>query len=58
MSNDKLRNDKTSKERLEETAKKHNATIIPERDGYVRSSGPRRQYGACVENGILVYKEI
>jgi len=53
-----MRKDKTSKEKLEEIARKHNATIIPNREGYVRTNGPRRQYHASVENGVLVYKEI
>lgn len=58
MIDDKTRNDKASREKLEEIARKHNATIIPDRDGYVRTSGPRRQYKARVENGMLIYKEI
>jgi hypothetical protein len=44
--------------KLEEIARKNNARIIPEVNGYVRYNGPRRQYKAKVVNGTLVYKEI
>ena len=54
----KMSDDKTSREKLEEIAKRHNATIIPDKEGYVRTSGSRRQYHGTVKNGMLVYTEI
>ena len=45
-------------ERLEREAAEHNAGLIPEREGYVRMDGPRRQSRAEVINGVLHYIEI
>ncbi|MCP4201809.1 MAG: hypothetical protein GY769_07745 [bacterium] len=43
---------------LEQRAEEHNARIIPETPGYVRTEGPRRQTRASVRNGMLHYEEI
>ncbi len=43
---------------LEKHVEEVNSRIIPERPGYVRTEGPRRQFRAEIRNGELYYTEI
>jgi hypothetical protein len=46
------------REMLERRVEEHNANIIPDHEGYVRTDGPRRQYRASIRSGELYFEEI
>jgi len=50
--------ERRDREILERRVEEHNASIIPDRPGYVRTSGPRRQYRASIRAGHLHFEEI
>jgi hypothetical protein len=50
----KIRQEKLLRQHVEEI----NSRLLPEREGYVRTTGPRRQYRASVRNGMFCLEEL
>tara|TARA_Y100000310_G_C20378919_1_gene667112 strand:+ start:444 stop:620 length:177 start_codon:yes stop_codon:yes gene_type:complete len=58
MGNPKEEYQQRQREALEKHVEEINASIIPDRPGYVRTEGPRRQHRAEIRNGELYLTEI